>query len=399
MNEMHGWNNEPTYRPSRPGLANYIAQLRNRPLLGLSLRYQQVALVAAAGQGLPCSLSFNQGFKRPSRNLNRPAELIPKTIVADMYRLFFSLLPIAALLFWQALRDTQASLLRQVYQFPHGTWVENIAVRPNGNLLVTLVNHPELWEIVSPHQPESTRAQLIYRFDDTGMATGVTEITPDVYAVLTPNRVWEVDLTKATTHTRLIANIDKAGSLNGMTLLNQQEGTVAIADCQLGVVWRLNTKDGSHTVMLEDESMAPNDDLGPLLGINGLRKHEDFIYYVNTPRGIYGRVRVDAVNGHALGHYEVISKGAMADDFAISPRGIGYLAAVVENAIFRAFLNGTQEMVAGGVGRTAVIRPTSAALGRNRDLNILYITTGGNTSNLTTYDGKGEILALRLNFL
>ncbi|KAI8649156.1 hypothetical protein NCS57_01451800 [Fusarium keratoplasticum] len=316
-----------------------------------------------------------------------------------MYRLFFPLLPIAALLFWQALRDTQASLLRQVYQFPHSTWVENIAVRPNGNLLVTLVNQPELWEIVSPHQPESTRAHLIYRFDDAGMATGITEITPDVYVALTPNRVWEIDLTKAATHTRLIANIDKAGSLNGMTLLNQQERTVAIADCQLGVVWRLNTKDGSHTVMLQDKSMAANDDLGPLLGINGLRKHQDHIYYVNTPRGVYGRVRVDAINGYALGPYEIISKGVMADDFAISPRGVGYLAGVAENAIFRAFLNGTQEMVAGGLGRTAVTRPTSAAFGRNGDSNILYITTGGNTSDLTTYDGKGEILALKFNLL
>jgi hypothetical protein len=54
-------------------------------------------------------------------------------------------------------------------------------------------------------------------------------------------------------------------------------------------------------------------------------------------------------------------------------------------------------MVAGGLGRTAVIRPTSAAFGRKGDLNILYITTGGNTSDLTTYDGKGEILALKSN--
>ncbi|KAL2678378.1 hypothetical protein Neosp_009124 [[Neocosmospora] mangrovei] len=316
---------------------------------------------------------------------------------ADMYRLLFSLLPIAALLFWQAFPSPQVSILRQVYQFPHGTWVENIAVRPNGNLLVTLVNQPELWEIVSPHQPESTQAHLIYRFDGAGMATGITEITPDVYVVLTPNRVWEVDLTKAATRTRLISSIDKAGSLNGMTLLNQQEGTVAIADCQLGVVWRLNTKDGSHAVMLQHESMAANDELGPLLGINGLRKHQDFVYYVNTPRGLYGRVRVDVTSGHALGPYEIISKGVMADDFAISPHGVAYLAGVSENAIIRAFLNGTQEMVAGGLVHTTVTRPTSAAFGRNEDSNTLYITTGGNTSDLTTYDGKGEILALKFN--
>ncbi|KAJ4262896.1 hypothetical protein NW762_006509 [Fusarium torreyae] len=319
-----------------------------------------------------------------------------------MYHLFYSLLPVAAaLVWWQAFPGPQSSPLRQVYQFPNATWVENIAVRSNGNLLVTLVNVPELWEIVSPQQPGKTRAQFIHRFQDTGMATGITEIDPDVYVVLTPNRVWRVDMNidERATRAKLISNIDNAGSLNGMTLLNQEAGIVAIADCQLGLVWRLNTTDGSHSVMLQDESMAANKDIGPLLGINGLRKHQDFIYYVNTPRALYGRVRVDMITGHAIGPYETISTGFRADDFAISPGGIGYLAGITDNTIVRAFLNGKQEVVAGGLGSKPVVRPTSAAFGRNEYSNILYITTGGNAGSLTSFTGRGEILALKVDAL
>ena len=93
-----------------------------------------------------------------------------------MYHLFYSLLPVAALILWQALPGPEASPLRQVYEFPNATWVENIAVRSNENLLVTLVNVPELWEIDLPQQPGKTQAQFIHRFGDTGMATGITEI-------------------------------------------------------------------------------------------------------------------------------------------------------------------------------------------------------------------------------
>ena len=46
---------------------------------------------------------------------------------------------------------------------------------------------------------------------------------------------------------------------------------VAIADCKAGVVWKLNTNTGEHTMMLKDETMAANTEMGVLLGINGLQ--------------------------------------------------------------------------------------------------------------------------------
>ncbi|KAJ6185189.1 hypothetical protein N7519_006490 [Penicillium mononematosum] len=291
-------------------------------------------------------------------------------------------------------------LLRLVYQFPNATWVENIAVRPNGNLLVTLVNTPELWEIKpsrSLEDPEP-QARMIHHFSDAEMATGITELTPDVYAVIASNHVWKVQLDNTDGEAMVTPiNTIPIGSLNGIAVLNRAAGLVAIADSQLGLVWRLDTNSGNYSAILKDETMAPNTDIGPLLGVNGVKVLGDYVYYVNTPRRLYGRVRVNTITGQAVGPYEVISKGVPADDFAITPRGVAYLAGLTDNVVVRAFLNGTQEVVAGSLNSSAVKTATSAALGRNQHANILYITTGGETGDVTTYSGKGKVMALTLD--
>lgn len=54
--------------------------------------------------------------------------------------------------------------------------------------------------------------------------------------------------------------------------------------------------------------MAPNTDMGLLLGINGIKVLGDYVYYVNTPLALYCRVRVRKLSGLAEGPLEVISQ-------------------------------------------------------------------------------------------
>lgn len=304
-----------------------------------------------------------------------------------------------------ATSDSNSPHLREVYRFPNGTWVENIAVRPNGNLLVTLLNTPELWEVIPSIQPgNNSRARLIHHFHDAETVTGIAELTSDVYAVLASNSVWKVNLNRdeeEAIQTRIIT-IPAAGNLNGMAALKKNgAGTVAISDSTLGLVWRVDTNTGNYTVTLKDKTMAASATLGPLLGINGLRVLHDHVYYVNTPKQLYCRVCVDTLSGQSLGPYEIISQGVLADDFAISPRGVGYLAGLTHNIITRVFVNGTREAVAGSSNSTAVMTATSAAFGRtSQDSNVLYITTGGETSHPVnnTYSRGGKIMALTVDF-
>src|SRR5436190_3091151 len=127
-----------------------------------------------------------------------------------------------------------------LYQFPFGSILENIAVRPNGRLLVTRLDVPELWEI-NPFSPSTSYdPKLIFRFPDAAGLTGIAEIAPDVFAVavgvpLNPAgtfSIWKVSINGGgfATANRVTA-IPEASTLNGMTLLSSKSGgTILVGD-------------------------------------------------------------------------------------------------------------------------------------------------------------------------
>lgn len=288
--------------------------------------------------------------------------------------------------------------LREIYRFPNGTWIENIAVRPNGNLLVADLSTAELWEI-NPSIPSS--AHLIHHFDDAKDADGITELSPDIYAVIASNSVYTIDLRsyENTPKSVLIAKLP-AGYLNGIATLDEGKA-VAITDSQLGLIWRLDIRTGEYSVIHHDETMAANRDMGLLLGVNGLKIVDDHLYYTNSPKRIFCRVRIDTHTGGALGPYEIISHDTRGDDFAIGPHGVGYLAGLIDNVVTRVFPNGSHEVIAGSKDSRDLMTATSAAFGRTqKDRNVLYVTTGGETTlpvNSTSTTG-GKVMALSVEF-
>jgi hypothetical protein len=73
--------------------------------------------------------------------------------------------------------------LTDVWRFPKGTWAENMAVRSNGQLLVTFITPPDLY-LVDPVAPNP---QLIHRFPQAASLLGIAEVEKDVFAVVAGN--------------------------------------------------------------------------------------------------------------------------------------------------------------------------------------------------------------------
>lgn len=69
-------------------------------------------------------------------------------------------------------------------KLPNGSWAENLAVRSNGQLLVTVLTTPELYQIdpLGSHQ-----TQLIQKFPVAGGLLGITEVESDVFAIVAGN--------------------------------------------------------------------------------------------------------------------------------------------------------------------------------------------------------------------
>ncbi|KAF4226661.1 hypothetical protein CNMCM6457_007494 [Aspergillus fumigatiaffinis] len=273
--------------------------------------------------------------------------------------------------------------IRRVSQFPLGTWVENIAVRPNGHLLVTLTSAAEIYEI-DPFSVTSTdHTRPAFSFDGYSNITGITEIETDIFVACVDSRyIWKLDFSIGNTpQASLVTMIPDAQLLNGVATLNSAKGIVVIADSSAGCIWRVDINTGEYEVILKDATMHPEPILGLKLGINGLKVLGNTIYYTNTPKKLFCRVQVDPISARATSPIEVISDTIEADDFAITSSGVAYLASIYQNAITKVSPGGRSEIVTMSLNSSSIHNPTSAAFGRTMvDANVLYITSGGGSA-------------------
>jgi hypothetical protein len=125
-----------------------------------------------------------------------------------------------------------------IYQFPANTWIENIAVRSNGELLLNVMSPGTLYSL----DPATRTPTVVHDFGGSARLFGVTEVTPDVFAVVASTTVWKVDFNQSPPAVSSVATITGTSFLNGIA---QIPGTsiVFIADSIAGVVYKLNIDD------------------------------------------------------------------------------------------------------------------------------------------------------------
>lgn len=73
---------------------------------------------------------------------------------------------------------------RDVWVFPNGTWLENLAVRSSGQILTTVLSSPDLYQVdpTGSHCPT-----LVHHFPNVLGLLGIAEIRQDVFAVAAGN--------------------------------------------------------------------------------------------------------------------------------------------------------------------------------------------------------------------
>ncbi|MCJ1388284.1 hypothetical protein MMC18_001129 [Xylographa bjoerkii] len=286
---------------------------------------------------------------------------------------------------------THELAVRQVYDFPNpGSWLENLAVRSNGNILATRLDVPQLYQFF-PLVPNS-EPTLIHAFPSTSGFTGLTGITelaghPDVFAVIASNfsepghgAVWRVDMRQPTPAVAKIAQIPQAAVPNGMASLDAAEHAVLISDSTLGNVWRLDLRSGAYTVAIDDPKMnkvRPN----ATVSVNGIRIFGGYLYFTNSDALFFARIPIHA-NGTAAGASEIVAysvgNGSTFDDFAIDDDGTAYVATGNGNAVTRITPDGRAAIIAGNLNSTEIANPTSVQFGRTeQDRRTIYVTTAG----------------------
>jgi hypothetical protein len=319
-----------------------------------------------------------------------------------------------------------------ITQFRPGTWVENIAVRSNEDLLVTLLDRPELQLIKSypnqsPQHSHQSNHSLVHRFPDADGLLGITEVNHDEFFVIAAKLdlanitpvpgsavIWRVLFKSCPTCpdpdsaivTR-VARLTDSVLPNGMTTLNRRRGIVLISDSVLNHVYSLNVRTGEYRVVLRDHTMTPAPGALLPLGVNGIRMEftengKAFMHYVTSGRSLYARVQVDVNTGKAVGPFTPLARGqpgTVFDDFALDRRfGGAFIGANPNNEIVRVRKGGLVKVVFGGLNSTDIAGPASAQFGRTYpNRNTLYIVTSGGLAAPVngTFTEGGKVVGMR----
>ncbi|KAM3507037.1 hypothetical protein MY11210_007304 [Beauveria gryllotalpidicola] len=310
-----------------------------------------------------------------------------------------------------ALTAQAAYTAQLLHQFPsHLQWVENMAMRPNGNILITTFDQARIYELdpTDAHPP-----RLVATLPDADVAIGIAETSPNVFAVEAgylnrtshrldgSGRIDTLDFARLDCHGRptvqTVAALPQAQLANGMAALPMHSHLVLSADSIAGTIYRTDTSTGRVDVAIQDPTLAPRDNPDPflkLLGVNGLQTTRDgYLYVTSTSAQFLGRYKIDAY-GNPLSELEILvtyDAPRSPDDFAVARDGAVF-GAVPLDSISKATPNGSDYDVAFLVDHDGELqRPTAAIL--SLDETTLYVSTGGRNKE----GGKGgQIFAVRL---
>lgn len=299
-----------------------------------------------------------------------------------------------------------------VAQFPVGVALENIAVRPNGNLLVTsLTPNASLYEISNPSTP-SPVIILHYTNDNATSLLGITETSPDTYAFIAGSfsaaggtrgsySVYTADFTCRDRSSRppsvsLVTHIPEASLLNGAaTAVNK--AIILVADSPSGVLYRVDLRNKTYSIAAALPEMSSGQPWNPFaMGINGVHVHKRYLYWTNDFQRLLYRISISDDG--------LISPGAKAelvadlsvltgnvDDFTFASEGMVYVATNSDNLLLAVAKDGRREIVLGAAGDLTVAGASAMQLGRTEsDKGTLYVTTGGARINGTVTGGKVE---------
>jgi hypothetical protein len=290
-------------------------------------------------------------------------------------------------------------------------------MRSNGNLLVTLIQSPEVWEINPNVEPPD--AHLVFRFPDAISALGIAEIEPDVFAVNVGNwsdvsdspqigswSIWSLDLRgrnndatryKTRSHgcvtAKQIGHIPEAVFLNGLSVLPRSPGLLMAADSGAGVIYRFDWRTGEYSTAIDNAALKPNHSIPIELGVNGIHvaaSAPDVLYATNSlKRPTFFRIPINPLDGSQVGSIEIIvdsppfqeNEGGAADDFALDNNAHAWITSDPSNTLYRVSLkSGSVEIIAGGANSSIVAGLTSCIFGVTEADKIrgrLFIVTNG----------------------
>jgi hypothetical protein len=221
-----------------------------------------------------------------------------------------------------------------ITEWPQGSFVENLAARHNGHLLVTVYSTNKIYE-VNPYLSESNRTLLVT------LPSGPTGIA-ELGSIGQQNTwsIYRVNVQYGTTTNasfQQIVDIDSALLLNGLCVLSYEQGTLLSVDSMLGQIFKINIHTKQVELWYENDLLKKRSHDILMPGINGIRRCsvDGYLYLTNTDRAIILRLAIDPFDYRPQGQLETLVRNIVCDDFTIDRMGTIYATTHVHNSLMR----------------------------------------------------------------
>lgn len=278
-----------------------------------------------------------------------------------------------------------------IWEFPPGIWCENVAVRRNGQILVSVATAPKLYQV----DPRKKRPPILLYSFPASTVTGIAELQPDVFYVATNNftiingnlenvpgsgTIWKVDLRFLSVRhgkpvqVSEVATFPKSELLNGVVVLNHQKGLLLVADSTLGLIWQLNIHTREIKIFANEYLTKAPRGAQPPVGVNGIKVRNEAVYFTNYDRGLIARIIVQRNETRTGPAVAVVTGLATVDDFNIGANGAFFAAQIGADALSYAPATGGDAAIIANI----TTNPTALAFGRRpEDAQSAYISCAG----------------------
>ncbi|CAH0041279.1 unnamed protein product [Clonostachys rhizophaga] len=290
---------------------------------------------------------------------------------------------------------------QQLFEFK-GTFIENLHVLPNGNLLLSTFKSPGLLYTLDPKAKEPT-PKAINGFGNSTAVTGIVPLGGDRFAIgggvhtsfAFERGTMQVYIVSLDTN-EVVSSVPvpDTATINGLAPLPGTKDVVLGADTIDGRIFAINLTTKNVSVLLDHATLKPStiSGYGPPLGINGIRAYKDYVYFTNSGEGTFARFRVEG--GSKVGDVEIVARipktGLAFDDFIFDSEGNAYIA-THPGSIIKVNTDGEVSTIAGDGPDSIFREATSVAM--SLDQKSLYVSTGGDFIKQTV---GGQIIEVQL---
>ncbi|PNS20005.1 hypothetical protein CAC42_1452 [Sphaceloma murrayae] len=318
------------------------------------------------------------------------------------------------------LLSSSAAQLREIFQAPNGVFLENLAVRPNGDILFNGGGSPSTFLLSFADGRETI--SILPAVPNVTSLFGIAEVNHDLFLVAggqgnpdgstTPGSLvtYAYNFNTSPVTISLVAPVPSALLLNGAAALpprrRDQNATVLFSDTLSGQIFHVDPTTGQVASIFRDEaasSVPPPPFVRP--GVNGYKYVPRLkrLFFANsgsilgvTSDPEFGSVRLEievprrgggglprvTTGGEAV---EILAPGLAVDDFAVRTwrrrrregRETVVAAANSRNQLVEIGRSGVRVLV-GNETDADFVSPSAVAFGRRReDRNKVYVTALG----------------------